>query len=77
MSAPALVTLADMTQKGQPVPGLLLVAEFIGVFVIATIITIAKAKNHRKPVKLGIALGGITGFLAVLLTILLLSGIRM
>lgn len=71
MSAPALVVLADMTQKGQPVSAEMLVGEFIVVFFIAAFITItrAEAASDRSPVKLGVILGLITAFVAVVLTI--------
>ncbi|HJP96430.1 MAG TPA: hypothetical protein VJ843_03585 [Candidatus Saccharimonadales bacterium] len=58
---------------GNLVSAQMLVGEFVGIFIIATIYTIVKAKrkNTRNPVAFGITMGAVTGILAVLLTVFL------
>ncbi len=70
MSALALATLA----AGQ-IPSQTLVWEFIGVAAVSAVLTMikAKAESDRSPIKLGLIVGCVFGFLAVGITVIAAS----
>lgn len=79
MSAPALVVLADMTQKGQPVSAEMLLAVFgVTSLITATISTlVAKKMGSKNPARVGLTGGGCLGFVVVAVVIIVIASHRM